>query len=366
MRHFGNSLALAQTTTFSVTGGGNLIIGIPLLNVNDNPGNATTLAGLNTGNAATLIKTGSGDLVLTASNIYTGATIDLRRHLATRQRREQRRAADPAAAITDNGTLVFDNTGTTTQGVQFTSAGITGSGSLVQAGAGLLVLNASNGFSGGVVRQRRHRAIGTPAPSARASPGCQRWSSRSGRNNLTVAGLSGSAGTVTTSVPGSLALTVNQTAATSFGGTIQNGAGVLSLAFSGGALDLSGTNTYSGGTTITAGTLQVGSTAALPGTGLLTINSGGLLDLHGFSPIAGQLGGAGTVDNLALSTTSTLTRQQRQRHQHLLRDDSKHGRDRVPREGGHGHAVPHRKQQLFRHHRRQRRHAGVHPALRPV
>ena len=52
----------------------------------------------------------------------------------------------------------------------------------------------------------------------------------------------------------------------------------------------------------------MGNNAALgAGTGLLTINSTGLFDLHGGSPTIGAISGAGTVDNLALSTTSTLT-----------------------------------------------------------
>ncbi len=151
------------------------------------------------------------------------------------------------------------------------------------------MLNASNGFSGGVavnggtLQMANVSALGT-GPLA-ANGGVLDLDGY----GLTVGGFSGSAGTVTTSVPGSLALTVSQTAATTFGGTIQNGAGVLSLVFSGGAMVLSGTNTYSGGTTISAGTLQAGNNAALPSNGLLTINSGGLLDLHGFSLIAGAL-----------------------------------------------------------------------------
>ena len=276
---------LSASTTFNVTGGGNLSIGVPLLNVNTNPGNATTVAGLNTGPAASITKSGSGLLVLSASSIYTGSTTISAGTLQLGNGASNG-ALPTGSAITDNGTLVFDNAGTTTQGLQFTGAGITGSGSLVQAGAGLLVLNASNGFSGGVAVSGGTLQIGNANALGTGQLAANGVLDLDG-HNLTVGGLSGSAGTVTTSVPGSVALTLNQTAATSFGGTIQNGAGVLSLAFSGGALDLSGTNTYSGGTTLSAGTLQVGSTAALPGTGLLTINSGGLLDLHGFSPIAG-------------------------------------------------------------------------------
>ena len=63
-------------------------------------------------------------------------------------------------------------------------------------------------------------------------------------------------------------LTVSQTGSTLFGGQLQNGAGVLALAFSGGnggQLNLYGVNTYSGGTHILAGTLQLGSNTAMSG-----------------------------------------------------------------------------------------------------
>ena len=101
-------------------------------------------------------------------------------------------------------------------------------------------------------------------------------------------------------------LTVSQSGSTVFGGALQNGAGLLSLAFSGGTLKLSGTNTYSGGTQILAGTLQLGSSTALGGTGALAV-SGGLLDLNGFSAGIGALNGSGTIDNVAGAGTSVLT-----------------------------------------------------------
>ncbi len=73
-------------------------------------------------------------------------------------------------------------------------------------------------------------------------------------------------------------------------------------------LTLSGTSSYGGGTTVQAGTLQLGSNAA-PGanTGSLAVNLGGLLDLNGFSAGVGGLNGGGTIDNVAGVGTSTLT-----------------------------------------------------------
>ena len=75
--------------------------------------------------------------------------------------------------------------------------------------------------------------------------------------NVTATRLSGAAGTVTTSVAGPVTLTVNQNGVTNFGGSLQDGNGQLSLAFSGGRLVLSGVNAYSGGTTISGGILDI-------------------------------------------------------------------------------------------------------------
>ncbi len=122
---------------------------------------------------------------------------------------------------------------------------------------------------------------------------------------------SGASGVVTNSASAiTSTLTVSQTGSTLFGGQLQNGAGVLALAFSGGnggQLNLYGVNTYSGGTHILAGTLQLGSNTAMSGAGPLTINNGGLLDLNGAIAGVGALNGSGTIDNVAGYGPSVLT-----------------------------------------------------------
>ncbi|MFM1767592.1 MAG: hypothetical protein RJA22_121 [Verrucomicrobiota bacterium] len=79
-----------------------------------------------------------------------------------------------------------------------------------------------------------------------------------------------------------------------------------------GKVVLSGTNTYSGATAVTGGTLQLGASGALPdgaGVGDVSIAASALLDLNGFSDaINGLSGPAGSaVDNTAAGTTGTLT-----------------------------------------------------------
>ncbi|MEI8373033.1 MAG: autotransporter-associated beta strand repeat-containing protein [Planctomycetota bacterium] len=81
----------------------------------------------------------------------------------------------------------------------------------------------------------------------------------------------------TTAGGGSYTLTVgNNNASSTFGGVIKNSTGTLSLVKTGsGILVLSGTNTYSGGTTINQGAIQFNSLAAIAGTGAnVTVNAG--------------------------------------------------------------------------------------------
>ena len=77
------------------------------------------------------------------------------------------------------------------------------------------------------------------------------------------------------------------------------------LTFTGNAMTtLSGANTYSGGTTISAGTLQYGVANALLSSGSINVN-GAVLDLGGFSPSAGAVTlTAGTIQNGTLTGSS--------------------------------------------------------------
>jgi autotransporter-associated beta strand protein len=97
----------------------------------------------------------------------------------------------------------------------------------------------------------------------------------------TINGLSGGNGVVSSvnnAGAGASTLTVGDNNATStFDGVIRNTSGALTLTKIGnGALTLTGANTYSGGTTLSAGTLNINSATAI-GTGTFTI-AGGTID----------------------------------------------------------------------------------------
>ena len=73
-----------------------------------------------------LAKTGSGVLILTAAETYSGPTTISAGTLQL----DNGGFLNAASTITDNGTLAFNNSGTLTQGTNFSSAAITGSGGL--------------------------------------------------------------------------------------------------------------------------------------------------------------------------------------------------------------------------------------------
>ena len=108
------------------------------------------IAGGGTLGSMGLAVAGSGVQVLAGSNTYVGGTtissgtlqigdggaraVGLDRHC----RRDDR-----------NGTLVFNNSGTVTQGTNFSTAAITGSGEAIQQGPGRLVLTTTQAYTGG-------------------------------------------------------------------------------------------------------------------------------------------------------------------------------------------------------------------------
>jgi autotransporter-associated beta strand protein len=97
--------------------------------------------------------------------------------------------------------------------------------------------------------------------------------------------LSGGANIDTSAVGGTPVLTVSNASSTTFSGVIKNTAGTLSLAkYGAGTLTLSGANTYSGTTTVNAGTLLVNGSI---GSGAVTVASG--TTLGGWGTIGGSV-----------------------------------------------------------------------------
>lgn len=131
---------------------------------------------------------------------------------------------------------------------------------------------------------------------------------------LDLAGANGSLGSllwggiVTNSGPNAATLTVGSDGTnTTFIGSIEDGTSTTGLTkVGGGTLTLTGTNTYSGLTTIDSGVLQGGTVNAFSAASTTIVLSGAALDLGGFDQAIGALSGPGTVTNSG-GNAATLT-----------------------------------------------------------
>lgn len=96
-----------------------------------------------------LRKTGTGSLVLSANNTYSGGTVI---DTGTLQLGNGgiSGSLSPTGAISNNGALVFNSTSNLIQSTHF-GPSIDGSGSVSQSGSGAVVLNATNAYSGSTI-----------------------------------------------------------------------------------------------------------------------------------------------------------------------------------------------------------------------
>lgn len=193
--------------------------------------------------------------------------------------------------IDNNGTVVFQrNTAVTVTGP------ISGTGSVVQNGTGTTTLTGSNSYSGGTVITKGTLSVGSDLNLGNAA------------GAITING-----GTLQWTGSGTIARTINWGAngggfnitGTSLSLT-QPLVGGGALAKSGtGSLLLAGDNTYTGGTTISAGALFIGSggtTGSILGN---VVDNGGLTFNRSDSlTFAGAITGTGTLANVG---TGTLT-----------------------------------------------------------
>jgi autotransporter-associated beta strand protein len=133
--------------------------------------------------------------------------------------------------------------------------------------------------------------------------------------NATIAGLTGTfaaSGTATirngAGLGSNSVLTLANLSGTNnfFGQIVDGAAGTLALVFNapGRRQVLSGSNSYSGGTTVVGGTLQVNNASALGASTAPLAVTTGTLDLNGFSPTVGTLSGStgGVITSVAAAT----------------------------------------------------------------
>ncbi|MGJ3699364.1 autotransporter outer membrane beta-barrel domain-containing protein [Variovorax sp. AFSI2.2] len=193
-----------------------------------------TYNGLVTGSGG-IEKTGAGVLTLTADQAFTGLTTIT---AGTLQLGNGGTAGSVQGNIVDNATLTVNRSDALTL-----SGTISGSGALVQAGVGTTILTADNSYTGGTTINAGTLQLGS----------------------------GGTTGSIVGDVVNNATLVVNRSDALTLSGTIS---GTGSLVKQGaGTTTLTAANSYSGGTALKQGRLNVGNSLAL-GTGTLAMDDG--------------------------------------------------------------------------------------------
>jgi fibronectin-binding autotransporter adhesin len=214
---------------------------------------------------------GTGTLTLIGANTYTGTTTIAAGTLQIGNGGTSGSIA--STGIANSSTLAFNRS----DAVSYAGV-ITGSGGLWQAGTGTLVLSGSNAYTGGTTVKRGTVRLGNDSALGRGGLTLDGGTLDLAGRSLLVTSLSGSTGgVVTSSTAGAYVFTSSQSANTSFAGTLQNGAGEMAFVKSGsGTLSLTGSNSYTGGTTLNAGTLALAHGSALGTSGTIRFSGGTL------------------------------------------------------------------------------------------
>jgi len=219
-----------------------------------------------------LVKAGSGIQTLSGTNTYSGTT------------------------NINAGTLKLNNTaalGTVAGATSVTSGAVLDLNGINYANAEPLTLNGTGITSGGALKNSSAAAATYGGLLTLGSSSS--IIATSGNISLTNAGTITGA-TYDLILGGAYNGTLSNILATTSGSLTKQDAGIWTL---------SGPNTYTGTTNITAGTLKLGASGVIPDASAVTVT--GTLDMNTFSETVGSITGAGTIDNIAGAGTPTLT-----------------------------------------------------------
>jgi autotransporter-associated beta strand protein len=200
-----------------------------------------------------ITKTGNGTLILTGTKTYAGGTTVSG---GTLQLGDGTTNGSVAGNVTNNANLTFNNGSTQSFGGE-----ISGSGSLTKIGAGALTLSGSNSYNGGTT--------------------------------VSAGSLIGTTSSLQGAIVNNAAVTFDQSGNGTYAGNMSGSGSLTKLGA--GVVTLSGTNSYSGGTTVSAGGL-IGTTASLQG-GIVN-NAAVTFDQTTNGTYSGDMSGSGSLTKL--------------------------------------------------------------------
>jgi len=303
-------LAGFDQTIGSLAGAGAVTLGAGTLTAGGN-NTSTTFLGTISGTGG-LTKTGSGTLTLTGTNTYSGATTVSAGTLYIGGSGAMSAASDytiasgallqvndtlgtvTAGSIAGAGQIRIESGSTLETGATNASTTFSGmiwdSGSIRKVGSGTLTLTQENTYSGGTtiaggaISISKDVNLGAPSGVLTLDGGMLQVTGTT-LHELTRSIVLGSNGGGFDIVEASNTFTVNQSLSGT-GSFTKAGAGTLLL---------KGSNSYSGATAVSTGTLRAGSANAFSANSTFTVASGATLDLASLNQTVGSLAGVGTV-----------------------------------------------------------------------
>jgi len=278
------AIVFSNTGSAAYAGNGNRSLGLGGSNTGNNTMGGTIIDG--TGGVTTLAKNDAGTWLLTGNNTYTGNTVINGGILQLGNGGTSGSITSPSVIIAA-GTLAFDRSDTSTL-----SGVVSGAGNVLQNGTGTTVLTATNTYTGGTTIAAGTLQLGN----------------------------GGTNGTIVGNVTDNGTLAFDRSDVYTFGGLVSGTGGVTQLGS--GTTVLNAANTYTGATTVQAGTLlidgdqsaatgatTVQNTGTLGGVGIVggnvSVANGGALN-------PGDAGSAGTLTvngSLALAAGATMNYQ---------------------------------------------------------
>lgn len=163
--------------------------------------------------------------------------------------------------------------------------------SLAKTGNGTLTLSGTNTYSLGTTLSN-----GTLAITSDANLGSGTSALTLGGGTVLQANGAGALSSHPITLADSATIDTNGntfTISTPIGEVVSSGSTLTKI--NSGTLILGGANSYTGGTHIIAGTLRAAASSAIPSSGLVTVDSGAVLDLNNFNQTIGSLSGDGNI-----------------------------------------------------------------------
>jgi filamentous hemagglutinin family protein len=286
---FSDTVGVVTLTDGTITGTSGVLTGTGVTAYAVSNGTVTAILGGSGG----LTKANSGTVTLTRDNTYAGATTINGGVLSVASLADGGVASNIGASANSAGNLVlgggilrYTGASAATDRNYTLAAGTTSSINVANASTNLTIGGASAATTGALTKLGDGTLTLT---GANANTGTTTL--RAGTLQVGNGGATGNLGSGAVVNLGRLVFNRNNAllaanAVSSFGELVQQGAGTTTL---------TGANTYTGATTISAGTLQLGAANRIADVSAVTVAAGATFNLANFSETVGSIAGAGNV-----------------------------------------------------------------------